>query len=164
MEYRSQVLLDLYMAPYRWKNAYMDLYPGQFRDSVAWISDGWEYLIENSKLVYTQENWERYKRLFSAVGPALADELERLITTYGDAVGPRVKVQVLRTASHLRVLRIAYPQLPEIVKEVPENADIVFERQFTGVLETLMSLSRLADEERAAIAPNGSKAIGLSLG
>ena len=54
LEYKSQVLLDLHMAPYRWKNAYMDLYPGQFRDSVAWVSDGWEYLIANSRLPYTE--------------------------------------------------------------------------------------------------------------
>ncbi|QRR36025.1 HNH endonuclease [Hydrogenophaga sp. YM1] len=156
LEYRSQVLLDLHLAPYRWKNAYMDLYPGQFRDSVAWVSDGWEYLIENSKHTFTQENWDRYKRLFSAIGPAVADEIERLVTTYGDALRPRVKVQILRTAQHLRVMRLAYSQLPEIAKQVPENQNLIFERQFTQVLETLMALSRLADAERKAIEPEHS--------
>lgn len=151
LELRSQVLLELYLAPYRWKNRYMDLYPGQFRDSVAWISDGWEYLIENSTHQYTTERFEHYKSLFTHTGPAVADRIEDLVQTYGTALSAAVKVQVLRTASYLRIARIAYLNLPSITQEFPDAGDIFLLRQFTGVLETLMALSRLANQEREAV-------------
>jgi hypothetical protein len=155
LEYRLQVLLEFYLLPHQWKNRYIDLSPGRFDDTRVQTTDAWAYLVEHASHRYSEEEWTRYRPLFDKAAPDTANRLEGLIATYGDAVGPRIKLQVFRTASSLRNERLAYLYLPKLVEEVPDHKHVFFERRFKDTLLSLMSLSHVADEERTSIRPNG---------
>jgi hypothetical protein len=137
----------------------MDLYPVTLLDEQAAVgSDRWNYLSDNIKPSYSEEEWARYKPLFDKTTEQIANGLERILTTYGDALRPRIKVQVLRTANGIRAERAGYLYLPTLLKEESGlDPDRFFQLRFNGSISPLASLSNMADEERKALEPKGSE-------
>ena len=152
LEYRSQVLLEIAVLAHRWLNRLLDLYPGTFSDEYALNSgDRWTYVAENIRIDYSEAEWTRYRPLFDSKSEATANRLEALLAPYGDALLPRMKLKVLRTAEGLRNERAGYLFIPKLVKDEPVHADIFFQRRFLDSLYLLAQLGAMADDERKTL-------------
>lgn len=151
LEYALQILLELSLEPHRWANRYLALSPTTFADEARGL-DRWTYLGRVIGHTYSDDEWQHYKSLFDSTSPQIANNLEHLLSTYVDAVSPRVKLQVFRTASALRNGRLAYLAMPKIIQSDPEHGDLYFTSCFKNDLASLGRLADLADAERKLLA------------
>jgi len=107
IEYQQQVLLEIGLVPHIWKNHYMALYPGQFRDtgynSGESGGDVWDMLTEVAIHGYSAEEWKKYLPLFSTTTSKVITQLDRLLSAHGSAIPVSVKLAVLRANSQLEV-------------------------------------------------------------
>jgi hypothetical protein len=156
LEYRAQILLEIYLIPHRWLNQLLDLFEGNVADEHAASGPNrWEYLEKIVKPAYTKEAWERYKPLFENTSENISKELERIVVIYGDALKPRTKLQVQRTTRGLRMERAGYLFLPKLIREESEiPIDRFFQLRFGSSISSLSALSILADREREILEPN----------
>lgn len=154
IEYRIQVLFQLWVEVVQWKLRYTDrlwekdLYPEHAR-----LGDEFGYLLNELTHSYDPEEWEYYKNLFDHMSPKVADRLEKILSSYGDALSSKVKLSVLNTCSKLRNERIVYLNVPRIIEQVPEQINEIFDMRFKETLRALNSLSKLADDERSDLKP-----------
>ncbi len=157
IEYQQQVLLEIGLVPHAWKNQYMVLYPGHFRDtgysSVESGGDVWDMLTEVAIHRYSAEEWKKYFPLFDVAISNVIAQLDRLLTAHGSAIPINIKLAVLRTNSQLEVERSFYFMLPKIINTFGDE-DTAFAAQFKETIKTLSSLARFADQERKALEPD----------
>jgi len=154
IEYRIQVLFHLWFEAAQWKLRYTDKLweKGEFPER-ARHGDDLAFLLNEVAHSYTKEEWEYYERLFDYFSPKVADKLEQILSSYGDALSSRVKLSVLNTCSKLRGERIAFLNVPRIIQQVPDQKDLMFDRRFKDTLQALALLSKLVDHERIALNP-----------
>lgn len=164
LEYRSQVLLEIAFLAHRWLNRLLDLYPGNFSDEYALNSgDRWSYVAENIQITYSDAEWERYRPLFDSQSVSTVNRLEAILPPYGDALLPRMKLKMLRTAEGLRNERAGYLFIPRLIKDESVDANLFFRRRFSDSLFLLSQLGTMADDERKALErgqPDGQKGVG----
>ena len=152
LQYRQQVLLEISLIPHSWKNDYMALYPGHFRnvDYSTKRDDGdvWDMMTKVAIHKYSMEEWTKYSPLFNEAIKGIIERLEGLLTTYGDVVPVQIKLVILKTNSKLQVERTAYFSLQQTDLFKEGGMDVFFSMRFQEVIKTLANLSRLADAER----------------
>jgi hypothetical protein len=158
LEYRAQILLEIYLIPHRWLNRLLDLFEGDVADEDAASGPNrWEYLEKIVKPTYTKEAWECYKSLFENTSESVSSELERIVMIYGDALKQRTKLQVQRTTRGLRMERAGYLFLPKLIRQEPDiPIDRFFQLRFSSSISSLSALSIMADREREILEPNKS--------
>lgn len=148
--YRSETLLMIFLAPYQWRNRYIDVYPGHFENGTNDVHlKPWDHLLEHSHHIYSDEEWRYYLPLFKDESPRLIERLESTLRTYGDALPFNVKAQIGRCCRSLEMEAHAYRSLPRMLADhfEPEAQHIVFKRRFLDTLRSLKALSELADAE-----------------
>jgi len=157
IEYQQQVLLEIALAPHAWKNHYIVLYPGHFRDtgysSAERGGDVWDMLTEVAIHRYSVEEWKKYLSLFDAAISNVIARLDRLLTAHGSTIPVNIKLAVLRTNSQLEGERSVYLHLPEIINMFGDE-DTAFAARFKETIKKLSSLARFADQERKALEPD----------
>lgn len=157
IEYPQQVLLEISLAPHKWKGHYMALYPRHFRDtgysSAERGGDVWDMMSEVAVHRYSLEEWKKYAPLFDGAINAVISRLDGILAAHGNAVPTSIKLAILRTVSQLEVERTVYFQMPQL-PGIFGIEDTTFTARFTQTIRLLSSLSRLADKERKALEPN----------
>jgi hypothetical protein len=164
LEYSHQVLLYVYLAPYSWRNAYIDLYPGHFDEAGTEVHrNPWNHILHTAKHTYSDEEWRHYLPLFKVQTPAVIEELEGLVRTYGDALPASIKLQIARCSHGVRGEASGYFYLPRLVQDHPEHADLFMYRRFIDTLTLLQTVSELADSQMKAIKPPPPPGYGIAL-
>ncbi|MDP4078528.1 HNH endonuclease signature motif containing protein [Acidovorax sp. A1169] len=164
LEYAAQILLDIHLAPYAWRNAYIDLYPGGFETQDHRVhTEPWGYLLDEARHDFSAEEWQRYLPLFKVRTPKVIEEMENTVRTYGDALSARMKLQVARCCRSINMEAIGYLYIPQLLREDPSHADNFMYRRFVDTLSALKAVSELADVELKAIRPKPSGVIVLDL-
>ncbi|WP_155638495.1 HNH endonuclease signature motif containing protein [Burkholderia cepacia] len=157
LEYRAQILLEIYLIPHHWLNRLLDLFEGGVSDEDAAGPNRWEYLERVVKPTYSKGAWEHYRPLFEHASDSLSKDLERIVMIYGDALKPRIKLQVQRTTRCLRMERAGYLFLPKLIRQEPDiPIDRFFQLRFSSSIFSLSALSTMADREREILEPNKS--------
>lgn len=150
VEYQQQLLLEIGLAPHAWKNYYMSLFPGHFRNCKTTEPNGdiWDALLENGVSKYSQSEWKKYLPLFDQIIIEVADTLHRLLAAHGLHIPVKIKLAILRTISKLKTERSIYIQLLQIMAISPGGENSLFVERFRSVIRALSILSRTSDQER----------------
>lgn len=145
VRYRREVLLQLSLIPHEWKNAYINLYPGGFKESGECVYvDVWDKMINTLEHVYSNEAWKRYLPLFEHYIPEFTRNVNTILSSHGDVIPTRMKTIVLRVTSALRGEKRAYLFLPQMMKNFPDADSSAFAMRFQASLEVLALLDRKA--------------------
>jgi hypothetical protein len=136
-EYRQEVLLELSLACHSWKNSYIALYPGNFRDVTGSFSDAWDMLMEAGIHPDSEEEWKRYLPLFEQSIERVIGTLQSIMTCYGDAVPVSLKTLTIRTIRQLAVERTVYKAFG------PASTSV--KARIQEVLRVMATLARSAD-------------------
>lgn len=154
LEYRYQILLDLFMAAHRWRDRYTSLWPDEqaasYYEKGLHLANYWSNLADYAPKKYSEAEWKRYLPLFDRTNESVAVQIERIISVHSEGTPTRIKLAVIRLASRLRGERLAYRDLPRIVTDprVVGHKDLFFERRFVDVLESLRAFVGEVDLER----------------
>ncbi len=148
-EITADLLQELIMVCHSWKNDYISLYPGHFKDVQPSDKprDVWEMFQIEVNHTYSDEEWSRYAPLFNPGIRDLVVRFDRLASVWSEYLDDDVKHMLLKTPSQLQNQARFYvvTRLPE----VREGADILFTNDFKGTLRLLGDLSRELDRRRA---------------
>lgn len=150
----QRVLLEISLIPHRWKNHYMGLYPGHFREGTFTrareYEDAWEMMIDVSSQVYSSEAWQHYRDLFTDEIKQVVEELEKTIMMFGEDLPASIKLAILQANSQLRTEAHVYNMLPHILTLTgDEKPEAMFLERFRSTLRVLANVSRLADDLRS---------------
>lgn len=138
-EYRQEVILEISLACHSWKNAYMALYPGNFRSITGNYKDVWDLLIEYGVHENTEEEWKNYFSLFNESIDTFIDSARSLLSSHSNVLPVPLKTLTIRTIRQLLCERTVYRYLD------PQNVSIKMRIQ--GVLQALASLARSAGQQ-----------------
>lgn len=151
IEYTQEVLLEINLIPYDWKNYYISCHPaGWSHRGDQQFTDVWEMMAEDPH-EYSQEEWERYRPLFDSVVNSIIEHLERVLMVHSDAVSVEMKISILRATRDLEGSRIGYLSLPQTLASVKDR-NTIFAAQFKHIIQTLSHLAYFADQTRKAMA------------
>lgn len=153
VEYSAQVLQEIRWNCGIWLNRLLHLVPEKFYpDQVN--SAPWETIIEVGFPEYTPENYKRYAPLFTKHVGEIADRLEKIVATFGDALPIAVKLSVFRVTKWIRIEAIAYRCLPATLKGEPNgHFNNYFRRRFIDTSQPLQDLSNLTELHRKKLFP-----------
>lgn len=136
-EYRQEVLLELSLACHEWKNHYIALYPGHFQDQNDRVEDVWERLIKTGTHVDGENEWDKYRPLFTEAIDRTIKHLHTILDSYGDGVPISLKTLVIRTVRQLKVEAFVFQLFG------PHGTCL--NSRFEGVVRALAMLARSAD-------------------
>jgi len=150
------VLLQIGLAPHTWKNLYMALYPGHFREKKQIgpgpTHDVWDLLSQTAEHRYSESEYGKYLPLFDGGIVEVLSHLNDLIGMHGEVVPISLKLAVLRGTSQLEAERSLYLHLPVLLKELGD-ADQTFAARFKETVRRLALLARTADNIRRSLEP-----------
>src|SRR5262249_16790996 len=116
---QQQVLLEISLIPHRWKNRYMNRYPGHFREGTfnrtRDYEDVWEMFLDVMSHTYSQDSWREYLALFTVGIREVTESLERIVMMYGGDLPSAMKLTILQANSQLRVESDVYRMLPRLI-------------------------------------------------
>lgn len=148
-EVKADLMQELSMVCHYWKNAYIDLYPGHFKDvqSPDNPRDVWEVFQMKVKHIYSDEEWSRYLPLYHPGIRDLVSRFDRLASVWGEYLDDDIKHMLLKTTSQLQNQARFY----EVTRHpiVRESANKLFTNVFKDTLRLLGDLSREMDRRRA---------------
>lgn len=154
VEYSAEVLQEVQWICLRWLNRLLYLVPNDFySDQVN--RDPWPSVIGRGFPQFSQENYERYLPLFKVHSNEVADLLERLVATFGDALPTAVKLKIFKVSRSVRIEAIAFEYLIATLKGLEQHIfEISFQRRFIDTAEGLRHLSDLSEQHRKALFPD----------
>lgn len=160
LEYRYQIMMELFMAVYRWRDRYENLWPDDhakdfYEKGFQRSSDYWKKLSDYAPKEYSEEEWGRYLPLFNQANEDVSALLERIISVHSDGVPIAIKLAVIRLTSKLRTERIAYINLPRILQgpRVSGQGNYLFRSRFTESMDGLVAFIDQVERERQAAKP-----------
>jgi len=149
-EYTQEVLLDISLACHSWKNQYMALYPGHFRDvgGVKKYGDVWDMLRDAPNHKFTEQEWDRYLPLFKHSVVQVISRLEQIVAQHHDVIPTEVKTLLIREIRQLLVERDVYVS---VAKELATGNDMFFAVRFLSILGSLSNIDRLVKQTRKSL-------------
>jgi hypothetical protein len=149
-EYTQEVLLDINLITYEWKNAYLSLHPQGWADRGGrHFKDVWEMMASDPH-EYSLAEWQRYVPIFDGVVIYIIDRLERVLMVHSQVISIDVKILVLRTARELKTARASYLTFLTTVPFV-DNPTEFLEIEFKEIIRALSYLADFTDQRRKAL-------------
>lgn len=156
VEYSAEILQEVQWLCLRWLNRLLHLVPEDFyADDVN--RTPWLAVTAQGFPTFSHENYQRYLPLFEVHTVQVADLLERLVATFGDALPTPVKLGIFRTSRGVRMEAHAYRCLLITLKGLELSTfEISFQRRFIDTAMRLRHLSELSERHRKKLFPNES--------
>ncbi|WP_420631133.1 hypothetical protein [Candidatus Leptofilum sp.] len=150
-EIKHDILQKLSLLPHSWKNEYMSLYPGQFREGTferkRKYTDVWDMFSDVISHNYSDNEWKKYSNLFISSLPILIDKLERTILIWGGYLNAHTKHLVFKLCSRLEIQVRSYSVIVFLSKQ-SVNVELIFNQQFIDTLGMLGEFSREMKRQR----------------
>lgn len=148
MRLRSEVYREISRACHRWKNAYISLYPGQFKEYYKGFGGVWEMLEKAPAPSFSAEAWRRYQPLFEHEANRLRTRLDQISAANGNLLPPGFRTLVIETKRCIEIEQVAYAAIPVTIKQGEDN-EVFFGYRFREMVRYIAKLCREADRFRA---------------
>lgn len=119
--YRLEALLDLSLAPHRWKSHYMALYPGHFEGVSPSGADIWDTIADSATHRYSETKWRRYGLLLEHSLSELIRRIEQLLTQHAPVIPTALKTAAVRVIRQLEVEQSVYQMIPILKGTTPDG-------------------------------------------
>jgi hypothetical protein len=107
--------------PHEWKNYYIALYPGNFRNIEYSGGDVWDLLINVPQHEYSEVEWKKYVPLFGRGISRVSDRLERSMLLHSSVLPTSIKVSVTSTIGRLEMEQTVYMAIPNVISNVEDK-------------------------------------------
>jgi hypothetical protein len=155
VEYSAELLQEVQMNCLRWVNRLLHFVPEDFYPEQV-NAYPWQTVLERGFPDYSAENAQRYARLFNVHSGRVADRMEQMVATFGDAIPVIVKLKIFRVSKSIRNEAHGYGWLVATSERFGEEmGQIYFHRRFMDTVEPLRQLYDLAEQQRELLFPEG---------